>query len=113
MPVLDGIKAQLTTHLQSLITQMTLGTVGGEASSRDGGVGKTAFSQTPIVQRIDDRSISVTATFDTTQVSAKDVKEISLHGATQLDSPAYRTTFHPISKNATNEIRIDVVMEVR
>ena len=113
MPVLDGIKAQLTAHLQTLIGKMTLGTTGGQASSRDGGVGNAAFSITPIVQRIDDRTISVSGTFDTSYISAQDIKEVSVHGATLLDNQTYRTSFHPISKNATNEIRVDVVLEVR
>jgi len=113
MPVLDGIKAQLATHLQTLISKMSIGTTGGQASSRDGGVGNAAFTTTPIVQRIDDRTISISGTFDTSYISASDIKEVAVHGATALDSPAYRTSFQPISKNATNEIRIDVVMEVR
>jgi len=113
MPVLDAIKAELTTHLQTLVKQMTLGTTGGSASSKDGGVGSSAMSVTPIIQRIDDRTISISATFDTTQISVSDIKEVSLHGATLLDSPAFRTSFHPVSKNATNEIRVDIVMEVR
>ena len=110
MPVLDGIKAQLATHLQTLVKQMTLGTTGGSASSKDGGVGAAAMT---IIQRIDDRTISISATFDTSLISAKDIKEVSVHGATILDSPAYRTSFHPISKNATNEVRVDIVMEIR
>ena len=113
MPVLDGIKAQLATHLQSLVTKMSIGTVGGASSSRDGGIGKVAFTTTPTVQRLDDRSISITGTFDTSYIAANDIKEVSLHGATILDSPAYRSSFHPISKNSTNEIRVDIVMEVR
>lgn len=113
MPVLDGIKAQLTTHLQSLVTKMTIGTAGGEASSRDGGIGKQAFTVTPTVQRIDDRSIVISGSFNTEMVSAHDIKEVSVHGSSQIDSPAYRSTFHPISKNSTNEIRVEIIMEVR
>ena len=113
MPVLDGIKAQLATHLQTLVKQMTLGTTGGSASSKDGGVGAAAMTTTPIIQRIDDRTISISATFDTSLISAKDIKEVSVHGATILDSPAFRTSFHPISTNATNEVRVDIVMEIR
>jgi hypothetical protein len=113
MPVLDGIKAELAAHLQTLISKMTLGTTGGSSSSRDGGIGNAAFSVTPIVQRIDDRTISISGTFDTSYISAQDIKEVSVHGSTPLDNPTYRTSFHPISKNATNEIRVDVVLEVR
>ena len=113
MPVLDGVKAELVAHLQTLITQMSLGTTGGEATSRDGGAGNVAFSVTPTVQRLDDRSISVSGLFDTQLISANQIKEMVIHGATPLDTPAYRASFLPISKNSTNEIRIDIVMEVR
>jgi hypothetical protein len=113
MPVLDGIKAQLATHLATLVSKMSLGTTGGSASSRDGGVGSPAFTVAPIVQRIDDRTVSISGTFDTSLISAEDIKEVSVHGASTIDNPAFRTSFHPISKNATNEIRVDVVMEVR
>ena len=113
MPVLDGVKAELVAHLQTLITQMSLGTTGGEATSRDGGAGNVAFSVTPTVQRLDDRSISISGLFDTQLISANEIKELVIHGATPLDTPAYRASFLPISKNSTNEIRIDIVMEVR
>jgi len=113
MPVLDGVKAELVAHLQTLITQMSLGTTGGEATSRDGGAGNVALSVTPTVQRLDDRTISVSGLFDTQLISANQIKEMVIHGATPLDTPAYRASFLPISKNSTNEIRIDIIMEVR
>ncbi len=113
MPILDGIKAKLTDHLQTLITQMSLGTSGGQASRRDGGSGNVALSTTPVVQRVDDRTVSANAIFTTDMISAANIKEVVLHGATPLDNQAFRASFVPISKNATNEIRVDVVMEVR
>ena len=113
MPILDGIKAKLTDHLQTLITQMSLGTSGGQSSRRDGGTGNVAFTTTPVVQRVDDRTISVNALFSTDMISSNDVKEIVIHGATPLDNPAFRSSFVPISKNSSNEIRVDVIMEVR
>lgn len=113
MPVLDQIKAKLAEHLQSLVSKMSLGTSGGRATTRDGGAGNVAFSVTPTVQRIDDRTVSVTGIFDTQLIAASDVKEVVVHGATPLDNPAFRASFVPISKNQTTEIRVDVVMEVR
>ena len=113
MPILDGIKAKLADHLQGLLTQISLGTSGGQASRRDGGAGNVVFSTTPPVQRVDDRTISANAIFSTDLISSSDVKEVVLHGATPLDNPAFRASFVPISKNATNEIRVDIVMEVR
>ena len=53
------------------------------------------------------------ANFDTQQTSSQAIKEVALHGDTALDTPAYRATFLPIDKNTTNEIKVDVLMEVR
>ncbi len=113
MPVLDSLKSALTDHLSTLVTRMTLGSSGGDASSRDGGAGIPQITTIPQVSKIDDRTIAITANFDTQQTSSEAIKEVALHGDTALDTPAYRATFLPIDKNTTNEIRVDVLMEVR
>tara|TARA_R110000824_G_scaffold176199_4_gene355044 strand:+ start:71 stop:412 length:342 start_codon:yes stop_codon:yes gene_type:complete len=113
MPILDSLKSALTDHLSTLVTRMTLGSSGGDASSRDGGAGTPQITVTPQVTKIDDRTIAVTANFDTQQTSSQAIKEVALHGDTILDTPSYRATFLPINKNSTNEIRVDVLMEVR
>tara|TARA_R110000744_G_scaffold238111_1_gene355479 strand:+ start:163 stop:504 length:342 start_codon:yes stop_codon:yes gene_type:complete len=113
MPTLDGIKAALTDHLQGLIKNITLGSTGGEASSRDGGAGNPQITQSPSIQRIDDRTVSFTAVFDTTLTSSNAIKEIVMHGDTSLDNAAYRASFLPITKDTTNEIRVDILVEVR
>ena len=113
MPVLDSLKSALTDHLSSLVTRMTLGSNGGDASSRDGGAGTPQITVTPQVTKIDDRTIAISANFDTQQTSSQSIKEVALHGDTAQDTPAYRATFLPIDKNSTNEVRVDVLMEVR
>ena len=113
MPILDSLKSALTDHLSTLVTRMTLGSSGGDASSRDGGAGTPQITVTPQVTKIDDRTIAITANFDTQQTSSQAIKEVALHGDTVLDTPAYRDNFLPINKNGTNEIRVDVLMEVR
>ena len=113
MPVLDSLKSALTDHLATLVTRMTLGSSGGDASSRDGGAGTPQITTIPQVSKIDDRTIAITANFDTQQTSSEAIKEVALHGDTALDTPAYRATFLPVDKNTTNEIRVDVLMEVR
>tara|TARA_R100000742_G_C4276622_1_gene97840 strand:+ start:1914 stop:2258 length:345 start_codon:yes stop_codon:yes gene_type:complete len=113
MPVLDSLKAALTDHLSTLVTRMTLGSSGGDASSRDGGAGTPQITVSPQVTKIDDRTVAVTASFNTQQTSSETIKEIALHGDTALDTPAYRATFLPLTKDGTNEIRVDVLMEIR
>ncbi len=113
MPILDSLKSALTDHLSTLVTRMTLGSSGGDASSRDGGAGTPQITVTPQVTKIDDRTIAVTANFDTQQTSSQAIKEVALHWDTVLDTPGYRANFLPINKNSTNEIRVDVLMEVR
>ena len=113
MPVLDSLKSALTDHLSTLVTRMTLGSSGGDASSRDGGAGTPQITVIPQVTKIDDRTIAGTANFDTQQTSSEAIKEVALHGDTALDTPAYRATFLPVDMSSTNEIRVDVLMEVR
>ena len=113
MPVLDSLKSALTDHLSTLITRMTLGSSGGDASSRDGGAGSPQITIAPEVTKIDDRTLAITANFDTQQTSSQALKEVALHGDTALDAPAYRATFLPINKGTTNEIKVDILMEVR
>ena len=36
-----------------------------------------------------------------------------MHGDTALDNAAYRASFLPITKDTTNEIRVDILVEVR
>ena len=113
MPVLDTLKSALTDHLSTLITRMTLGSSGGDSSSRDGGAGNPQITITPNVRRVDDRTISVAGSFNTQQTASQSIKELVLHGDTALDSPAYRATFMPVTKDSTNEIKVDVLLEVR
>jgi len=113
MPVLDPLKAALTDHLQTLIKNWTLGSSGSKASSRDSGAGNTQLNKNVEIQRIDDRTISINAFFDSQQASAQPIQEVVLHGTNALDAPAFRTTFVPIQKNTTNEVRIEILMEVR
>ena len=113
MPVLDTLKSALTDHLSTLVTRMTLGSTGGDSSSKDGGAGNHQMTVTPNVRRIDDRTLSVSAIFDTQQSSSQSIKELVVHGDTALDTPAYRATFMPITKDSTNEIKVDVLLEVR
>ncbi len=113
MPVLDAFKAALTDHMVTLVKSMTLGSSGGQASTRDGGVGNAQLSVTPEVTRLDDRTISVSGVFGTGLTSEQDIKEVVLHGDTSFDAPAFRSTFIPIAKGSTTEMRVDVVLEVR
>lgn len=113
MPVLDPIKAALTDHLQTLIKKMTIGYGNTQASNRDGGSGNPLFSNNVEIQKIDERTLSMTAIFDSQLTTDQTISEVVLHGDNPLDTPAFRATFMPITKNTTNEVRIDVLMEVR
>ena len=113
MPVLDPLKAALTDHLQTLIMKCSLGSGGNDASSRDGGAGNTKMSKDTVIQRLDDRTISVSALFDTQLTSEQAITEVVLHGTNPLDTPSFRATFMPINKNGTNEVRVDILMEIR
>ena len=63
----------------------------------------------PSIQRIDDRTVSFTAVFDTTKTSANAIKEVVMHG-NSTDMAAYRASFGFITKD-NNEIRVDILVE--
>jgi len=71
------------------------------------------FSNNVEIQKIDERTLSMTAIFDSQLTTDQTISEVVLHGDNPLDTPAFRATFMPITKNTTNEVRIDVLMEVR
>ena len=113
MPVLDSFKAALVDHAVTLIKSMTLGSTGGQASTRDGGAGNGQLTVTPEIVRLDDRTMSVSGVFGTGLTSEQEIREVVLHGDTSFDAPAFRSTFIPVTKGATVEMRVDVVLEVR
>ena len=112
MPVLDAFKAALTDHMVTLVKSMTLGSSGGQASTRDGGVGNAQLSVTPEVTRLDDRTISVSGVFGTGLTSERDIKEGCCTETLRLTPPPLGP-FIPIAKGSTTEMRVDVVLEVR
>jgi len=71
------------------------------------------MSKDTVIQRLDDRTISVSALFDTQLTSEQAITEVFLHVTNPLDTPSFRATFMPINKNGTNEVRVDILMEVR
>ena len=88
MPILDSLKSALTDHLSTLVTRMTPRLKRRGCVEQGRGAGTPQITVTPQVTKIDDRTIAVTANFDTQQTSSQAIKEVALHGDTVLDTPS-------------------------
>jgi len=115
MPVLNHARRFLVDQLAGKINQMVIGSDGTQASADDGGA-RALARVTPTVRVIDDQTILVEGRFDTTHsFDATTVQEVLLqhHDASTSEFiPIYRTDIRPITKNAQNELRITLLVEV-
>jgi hypothetical protein len=114
MPMLNHVKRKLTEHLASLVNELHIGSDGTAATSDDGGV-RTLAVIIPKVTILDDQTILVEGTFDTTHVFSSDVKEVFIQykdSTTGEFIPVYRADISALTKNAQNEIRFSFLLEV-
>ena len=112
--MLNSIKRRLIEHLASLVNELHVGSDGTVASSEDGGV-RTLTRITPKVTIIDDNSILVEGSLDTSYVFNLPIKEVYLQYKDPTTSefvPVYRADIQPFTKNAQNEVRFSFIMEL-
>ena len=84
------------------------------ASSEDGGA-RTIARISPTVTIIDDSSILVEGSFNTSHVYSSPIKEVYLQykdPTTGEFVPVYRADINPLTKNAQNEVRFSFIMEL-
>ena len=114
MPMLNAIKRRMIEHLAGLVNELHIGSDGTVATSEDGGI-RTLARATPTVTIIDDNSILVEGSFNTSFDFATPVKEVYLQykdPTTNEFVPVYRTDIQPFNKNTQNEVRFSFVMEL-
>ena len=114
MPILNAVKRRLIETLAGLVNELHIGSDGTVASSEDGGV-RTLARISPTVTIIDDNSILVEGSFNTSHVYATPIKEIYLQYKDPTTSefvPIYRADIQPFTKNAQNEVRFSFIMEL-
>jgi hypothetical protein len=114
MPILNAIKRRLIETLAGLVNELHIGSDGTVASSEDGGA-RTLTKISPSVTIIDDNSILVEGSFNTSHVFATPIKEIYIQykdPTTGEFVPVYRANINPFTKNAQNEVRFSFIMEL-
>lgn len=114
MPMLNSVKRRLIEHLSTLVNELHIGSDGTTATSDDGGVRSLAVI-TPQVRIIDDTSLLVEGSFDTTHIYNSDIQEVYLQykdPSTGEFIPVYRTDIRPFTKSAQNEVQFSFLLEV-
>lgn len=114
MPILNSVKRRLIEHLATLINELHIGSDGTLATEVDGGV-RSLASITPTVRILDDNSLSVEGTFDSTHIYSTDVQEVYLQyrdSTTGEFIPIYRTAISSFTKNGQNEVQFSFILEV-
>ena len=114
MPVSDHIKRALLDTLVSNINEMVIGFDGTPATSSDGAAGRPALTINPTVRIVDDNTILVEGFIPATEAFDDSLKEVYIQfRGTNSFTPVGRHTILPITKTTRNEIRIQLLIEVK
>ena len=114
MPVSDHIKRVLLDTLVSNINEMVIGFDGTLSTSSDGAAGRPAVTINPTVRIIDDSTILVEGMLSANESFDETLKEVfvQLRGASSF-TPVARHTIAPVLKTTSNEMRVQILIEVK
>ena len=114
MPASDHLKRLMIETIADNINEMTIGFDGTPATSSDGSAGRPAVTLTPSVKILDNSTLLVDGTLTTANTFDESLKEVyvQLRGATGF-TPITRHVFRPINKTDTNEVIIQLIVEVK
>jgi len=113
MPVSDYIKRLLLETLASNINEVILGFDGTPATSDDGSAGRPAIVLTPSVTIVDETSLLVEATLPYTESFTDKIREVYIQFRDTTEfTPVARYTINPVTKNNSNELLIQIAIEV-
>jgi len=113
IPVSDYIKRLLLETLASNINEVILGFDGTPATSDDGSAGRPAIVLTPSVTIVDETSLLVEATLPFTESFNDKIREVYIQFRDTTEfTPVARYTINPVTKNNSNELLIQIAIEV-
>lgn len=113
IPVSDYIKRLLLDTLASNINEVILGFDGTPATSDDGSAGRPAIVLTPSVTIVDETSLLVEATLPYTESFTDKIREVYIQFRDTTEfTPVARYTINPVTKNNSNELVIQIAIEV-
>ncbi len=113
IPVSDYIKRLLLDTLASNINEVILGFDGTPATSDDGSAGRPAITLVPSVTIVDETSLLVEATLPYTESFTDKIREVYIQFRDTTEfTPVARYTINPVTKNNSNELVIQIAIEV-
>jgi len=113
IPVSDYIKRLLLDTLASNINEVILGFDGTPATSDDGSAGRPAITLVPSVTIVDETSLLVEATLPHTESFTDKIREVYIQFRDTTEfTPVARYTINPVTKNNSNELVIQIAIEV-
>ena len=113
MPVSNHLRRLLLQTIADNINEVIIGFDGTPATSEDGSAGRPAVSLTPTVTIIDDTALLVEVKLDTTNTFTDKIREVYIQYRDTSDfTPVARYTTKPIIKSNTNELHIEILIEV-
>lgn len=113
IPVSDYIKRLLLDTLASNINEVILGFDGTPATSDDGSAGRPAITLVPTVTIVDETSLLVEATLPYTESFTDKIREVYIQFRDTTEfTPVARYTINPVTKNNSNELVIQIAIEV-
>ena len=113
MPVSNHLRRLLLQTIADNINEVIIGFDGTPATSDDGSAGRPAVSLTPTVTIIDDTALLVEVKLDTTNTFTDKIREVYIQYRDTSDfTPVARYTTKPILKSNTNELHIEIIIEV-
>lgn len=113
IPVSDYIKRLLLDTLASNINEIILGFDGTPATSDDGSAGRPAITLTPTVTIVDETSLLVEATLPYTESFNDKIREVYIQFRDTTEfTPVARYTINPVTKTNSNELLIQIAIEV-
>lgn len=114
MPVSDHIKRALLDTIVSNINEMIVGFDGTPSTSSDGAAGRPAITINPTVRIVDDNTILVEGFIPASHAFDDSLKEVYVQfRGTGSFTPVARHTILPVLKTTQNELRIQLMIEVK
>lgn len=114
MPVSNNAKRLVIQSIANNINEMVIGFDGSPSTNADGAAGRPAIVISPTVKVIDDHTILVEGFLPTDYSFNDSLKEVFIQNRTaSITTPIARHTISKITKTTSNELRIQVIIEVK
>ena len=115
MPANDHLKRLVIETIADNINEMVIGFDSTPATSSDGSAGRPAITITPTVRIMDNSTLLVEGNLTTANAFDETLKEVfvQLREGFKRIHPITRHVFNPIKKTSTNEVVIQLMIEVK